>query len=324
MRKQITGSWFEFCHHNRLEGKYLNPVCRRWTEEQWRTKLCEMAELGMKYLVLTFTSLKDDDFSESYFEDGPFPFPSDFACSDPIGVMLDEADRLNMRVFMSVGFYGIWTHTEENMTSEAVTERAFDAMRTLYQRYGAHPSFYGWYYPDETCIDPYFSDEFIDYVNRYSAFAHTLSPGLKTMIAPYGTCRLHADEHYVEQLTSLDVDIIAYQDEVGVQKTTPEQTGAFYDALRKAHDKAGRAALWADVELFAFEGTVYQSALIPADIDRLTHQIDAICDYVDEILVYEYIGIMNKPSTIAYAGHPDSVSYYEDYKQAISKNAQEE
>ena len=62
----------------------------------------------------------------------------------------------------------------------------------------------------------------------------------------------------------------------------------------------------------------------PADIDRLTHQIDAICDYVDEILVYEYIGIMNKPGTIAYAGHPDSVSYYEDYKQAISKNAQEE
>ncbi len=58
------------------------------------------------------------------------------------------------------------------------------------------------------------------------------------------------DDKYVKQLESLDVDVVAYQDEVGVQKSTPDETPKFYEGLRKAHDRAQRAAMWADVEDF--------------------------------------------------------------------------
>ena len=71
------------------------------------------------------------------------------------------------------------------------------------------------------------------------------------------------------------------------------------------------------MELFEFEGDVYHSALIPAAIERLEKQIEAISPYVDEILTYEYIGIMNEPGTIAYAGHPDSVDYYRQYEKLL-------
>ena len=40
---------------------------------------------------------------------------------------------------------------------------------------------------------------------------------------------------------------------------------SFFEKLKIAHDKAGRSQLWADIELFDFEGIVYNSALIPAD-----------------------------------------------------------
>ncbi len=319
MFKKITGSWFEFTHHNIPEGKYLNPVCRHFSKEQWKAKIGEMAELGMKYLVLTCSSLVYEDKAESYFDTDIYPAPKDFACKDPMEAMFEAADSYGMKIFVAVGFYGVWTHTYENMKSPEVEKRAFKAMRQMYDKYGSHSSFYGWYYPDEVCIDGHFMEDFITYVNAYSAYSREIDPKLKTLIAPYGTCILTADDEYVEQLKRIDVDIIAYQDEVGVRKAVagPDDTGKFFKSLREAHDKAGRSALWADMELFEFEGDVYRSALIPASIERLEKQIEAIAPYVDEILTYEYIGIMNKPGTIAYAGHPDSVEYYRQYEKLL-------
>ena len=117
----------------------------------------------------------------------------------------------------------------------------------------------------------------------------------------------------MRQLESLDVDVIAYQDEVGVQKSTPEETPAFYEGLRKAHDRAQRAAIWADVEIFRFEGTVYKSALLPAPFSRVLHQLKAVSPWVDKILVYQYQGMLNKPGSAALCGSPASAKLYKAY-----------
>lgn len=309
MQKPITGTWFEFWHHNVAEGKYWNPIVRNFSAEQWEAKVEEIASVGMKYIVLLDTAIQYHEYAEAYYETDIFPF-ADMACKDPIGALLTAADRYGIKVFISCGFYGLWVQTFENMTSPEVTARAFKAMDQLWAKYGSHPSFYGWYYPDETCINGHFLPEFIDYVNRYSAHAHEIAPGTKTLIAPYGTNILKADEDYVNQLKSMDVDIVAYQDEVGVRKSKPEDTAAYYRALREAHDKAGRAKLWADMEVFEFEGDVYRSALLPAKMERIERQIESIAEYVDEILCYQYQGMFSKPGSIAYCGHPDAIGNY--------------
>lgn len=319
MLKPIKGTWFEFQHHNKPEGKYWNPICRQFSEEQWREKIREISSVGMDYIVLMCSSLVYEDYAESYFDSGIYPFAKDFACPNPIEVILDEAEKQDIKIFVSVGFYGIWTHTIDNMTSTEVTKRAFSAMEKLYAQFGHYKSFYGWYYPDEVCIDKYFNDDFIKYVNRYSEFAHSINKNLKTLIAPYGTNILIADDKYVSQLESLDVDIIAYQDEIGVRKSKPDQTEAYYAALRKAHDKAGRGALWADMEMFEFEENVYRSALIPASMERIERQLKSISPYVDTVLCYQYMGIMNKPGTTAYCGHPDSIKLYNDYMDYLKR-----
>lgn len=58
MIKKVSGSWFEFQHHNIPEGKYWNPVCRSFSSGQWRAKIREMKSLDMKYIVLLCTSLR--------------------------------------------------------------------------------------------------------------------------------------------------------------------------------------------------------------------------------------------------------------------------
>ena len=319
MLKPIRGTWFEFQHHNIPEGKYWNPICRWFTDEQWEAKVDEIAELGMKYIVLLTTAQVYEDGNRfAYFNTDIYPF-FDMGAKDPMGALLRAAERNDIKVFVSCGYYGSWNQTRNNMVSPEVTARAFKAMEQLYAQYGQYKSFYGWYLPDETGIYPYYEDDFIKYVNTYSAFARTIDPKHKMLIAPYGTNHLIADDKYIAQLESIDCDIIAYQDEIGVRKSKPEETPAFYEALRKAHDKAGRAQLWADIELFDFEGVVYKSALLPSSIERIGRQIENVAPYCDKILCYQYLGIMNPADSEAFAGHSDSAKLYEDYKKYIGR-----
>ncbi|MBO4277940.1 MAG: DUF4434 domain-containing protein [Clostridia bacterium] len=319
MLKPINGTWFEFWHHNRPEGKYWNPIITGFSDEQWEEKVGEIASLGMKYIVLLTTAQVYENEAWAYFKTDIYPF-ADMAAKDPMGALLRAAEKHGIKVFVSCGFYGTWNQTENNMTSPEVQKRAFRAMEQLYAQYGKYKSFYGWYLPDELGIWPYYPDSFIKYVNEYAAFGRGLNAEHKILIAPYGTNHAKTDDNFVRQLEAMDADIIAYQDEIGVRKSKPEETAEYYANLRKAHDKAGRGALWADMEVFEFEGDVYRSALIPAEMSRIERQMQSISPYVDEILIYQYQGMFNKPGTKAFCGHPDSIKLYNDYVEFLKRN----
>ena len=111
----------------------------------------------------------------------------------------------------------------------------------------------------------------------------------------------------------MDLDYIVYQDEVGVQKTPVYRTEKLYEKLKRVHDEAGRAELWAEVEIFKFEGVVYESALLPASFERVKRQIENVAPYANKIVAYQYLGIMNPEDSLSPAGHPDSVKLYNDY-----------
>lgn len=109
-----------------------------------------------------------------------------------------------------------------------------------------------------------------------------MNPAYKTLIAPYGTRSAACDGRYAAQLERLEVDYIAYQDEVGVRKTQVEELPGIYERLKAVHDQVGRSRLWADVEAFQFEGEVYHSPLLPAPPQRLRQQLEAVSPYVEK------------------------------------------
>lgn len=314
MNRKIDGTFFEFRHHNTAEGKYWNPALEKFSAQQWREKVREISSLGMEYIVVMATAL----YERCYFRSSVFPF-ADMPCENPIEEILSEADECGVKVFLGNGFYGDWRKAGENIKSQAVIDRSFRAMDELAELYGHHKSFYGWYFPDETCIILRFSKDFIKYVNLCSARCRELTPEKKTLIAPYGTNLVLSSDYFVRSLAETDVDFIAYQDEVGVKKTKVDRTEKIFERLRRAHDKAGRAELWADIELFTFEGMVYKSALLPADFERIQKQIENVAPYADKILSYQYLGIMNPSDSTAFAGDEGSVKLYEDYKRYIRK-----
>ena len=314
MNRRIDGTFFEFRHHNTPEGKYWNPALEKFTASEWRAKVREISDLGMEYIIVMATALYD----RCYFKSSVFPF-AEMPCENPIEEILSQADECGVKVFLGNGFYGDWRKAGENIKSQAVIDRSFRAMNELAELYGHHKSFYGWYFPDETCIILRFSKDFIKYVNLCSARCRELTPEKKTLIAPYGTNLVLSSDYFVRSLAETDVDFIAYQDEVGVKKTKVDRTEKIFERLRRAHDKAGRAELWADIELFDFEGMVYKSALIPAPFERIKKQIENAAPYADKILSYQYLGLMNPEDSNAFAGHEGSVSLYEEYRKYIGK-----
>ena len=318
----ITGSWFEFQHPNPYEGAW-NPVTMRFTANQWRAMITDMKNIGMEYLVLMNCAWENKTFYKSrHFES------MDTACPDPMSVMFETADELGMKIFVANDMFDPsferCCDMQHMFTSPEVWKRRESAMVELVERFGHHNSFYGWYWMNELDIFPNYSDVFIEYVNRSRKFADSLAAGKKTLIAPYGTFHLVADDGFCRQLERLDVDYIAYQDEIGVRKANVEWTPLYFERLRRAHDKVGRAALWADMETFEFEGRIYKSPLHAAPVSRVIRQLEAISPFVDRVLIYEYPGIMSRPGSAAHIATPGASELYvgyENYRNAFLRDS---
>ncbi len=306
--KPISGSWFEFSHTLDVEGKYWNDVLPKFTTEQWKAKVNEIRETGMEYLVLMAVA-----------NDGRTYYPSklqpryDFACPDPLEAVLSAADECGMKFFVSNDFWDKWSNTSKMMKDPSIAKLRAQGMEEVAEKYSHHKSFYGWYYPNESGLNNSIDELTLNYVNSCTKKAKELMPNSVNLIAPYGTKSMRPNEQYIKQLEKLDIDIIAYQDEIGVRKTQTGSAGKYFETLHTAHAKAGRSKIWADMEVFEFEKGVYTSALIPASFDRVLQQMEDISPFVDKILIYQYLGIMNKPGSVASAGHPNSGKLYTDY-----------
>ena len=306
--KPIIGSWFEFEHHNQAGAKYWNPALPKFTTEQWKTLVFDMHEIGLEYLALLSVAYE----GKTYYPSALQP-RHNFACEDPLEAVLSAADECGIKFFVSNDYWSDWTQVEKAMKDEAVWRIREKGMEEIAGKYAHHQSFYGWYYPNESELRPVFDDFAVEYINRCSQIAHSLTPAALTLVSPYGTQYVKMNDQYIKQLEQLDVNIIAYQDEVGVKKIKPGEAGKHFEDLYKMHAKAGRARLWADIELFDFEAEIYTSPGVPAPFERVLKQLADVSPYVEHIMAYQYQGMMNKPGTSAYAGHKNSEKLYRDY-----------
>lgn len=300
--KPITGSFINLTYQD-VRNKYMNPQYFDNTDPQmWRAKVRELHAMGMEYLV--FLAVANDE--KSFYPSKLMPWAYPKEKQSPVDAIMDEAARLNMKVFMSIG----WAKDQDDDIRDAkIRNRQLAMMKELVTLYGKHKALYGWYLPVEDCICPVFAEHAVQAVNELTKEARSLTPGKKILISPYGLSQSDFNRaDYEQQLAKLKVDIIAYQDEVGcVREPFPiVNLKKNWKKLRDIHNRL-HIELWANVESFTWEKAPNDrtSALIPAAFPRLLSQMAAASEApVDRIISFSVCGIIDDPRSSYQLGQP--------------------
>lgn len=310
--KPITGTWVNLAWKD-VRNKYTNPQGTDMLDPAlWRAKVDEWYGMGLEYLIL----MEVANFGEAYYPSGIMPRVYPEGQESPVDAILSQAALHGMHVFLSTG----WAcDQDDDIRLEPIRKRQQEIMEELAALYKDSPAFYGWYLPVEDCITPVFPRSAVEAVNRLVDRARELTPGKKTLISPYGMVYAEYDNPALaENIRSLKVDIIAYQDEVGcLREPYPlRRLRENWKKLRAIHDGTS-IQMWANCETFTWEGNTNDrtSALIPASYYRLLAQQAAASEGgVERIVSFMFGGIIENPASEYPLGAGDmSTALFNDY-----------
>lgn len=303
----ITGSWVNLFYQD-VRNKYTNPQYMDNTDPDfWASKIREMNKMGIEYIIFMATANE----GKADYPSKIMPLAYNSNRKSPVCAIMDETDRLGMKVFMSIG----WAKDQDdNLRIPEILQRQKDIMDELAALYGKRKSFFGWYLPVEDCLGPILTDEAVVAVNSLVDKAHVLTPGKKTMISPYGFfCSDFENPKFGKQIEKLKVDIIAYQDEVGcVREEFPmPRLKENWKKIKEIHERTN-IELWANCELFTWEKGLNsrQSALIPAAMPRIASQLAAATQGgVERIISFMVYGIWDTNTTPYNIAQPNISKY---------------
>ena len=322
---RIAGTWVEFYHWSEEEGKPWNDEVCKMTADQWREQVRGMAELGMNVAVLEESfrnqvyvgehDMERDGYSGlAYYPSEIYSGRMPIATPDPIEAVLDEADRLDMNVFVPVGMYAWFDFSAGSL---AWHKRV---MQELYKQYGGHSSFYGWYIPEEIHghlgNSPQRWDEIVTFFREVTAFARGLAPDKPIMLASNCHQVPRAVSVYPELLKHCDILCPFGFHRMPEGDLSGEEVAAL---LQKLCDESG-AHLWMDMELFEFGP---ERALIPRPIDRVVADLERFPGF-EKMLAYQYTGLLNAPWASRKPGGDPTVVLFNAYKDWLAEEHAEQ
>ena len=310
----VTGTWINLAWQDE-RNNYMNfqDELINTDPEMWTDKMVALHEIGVDWIM--FDQVANE--RKAYYPSKMMPHHYPEGRKDPVTAVMDACDSLGMHVFLSCGWA---VNQSDDVGDSAVVARQCDIMSELAALYGDRPSFEGWYLPMEDCLAPYLPDRSIAGINRLTARAYDVTPGKLTMVAPYGIFGANLDNpKFAENLAAINVDIIAYQDEIGCVRDVFPMAAMkrHFRKLGKIHEKL-KLEYWVNIENFTWDrGTNnHFSSLIPAEFGRYLEQIvSASQSGAKRIASFSVYGIIDKPGERHPLGQPvEAARTYATYK----------
>jgi hypothetical protein len=323
--QQIDGAWVGLYHWSETEGKMWNPDIKKMTDSQWKELVNSMHNIQMNILVIQ-ESFRNEKYvdkhqieqegykGKAFYPSKIYPDRMSITSNDPMEAILSEADKLNMNVFIGVGMYAWFDFTNASF------EWHKKIAQELWERYGHHTSFYGWYISEENSggLDAYSSNNeeldrrqknIVAFFKDFKTFISGLTPDKPVMLATSSYDVPKGEKTYPELLKYLDI-ICPF----GFARM-PEGDLSGEEAakrLQKLCDTA-QAHLWFDLEAFLFHKEGY---LYPRPINEIIHDL-TLFDNFEEILCYQYPGVFNNPNMSICIGEKSTIQLYLDYQHYI-------
>ena len=188
----IGGAWAGIYHWSEREGRLWNADIKKLTDDQWREQVRGMHGIGMDVIVIQEVfrnqqyagkhAIEKEGYKGlAFYPSGLYPGRMPIAARDPLEAIFSEADKLGMYVFAGVGLYAWFDFTPGSL------EWHKQVADELWERYGHHPSLYGWYVSAEIAgslgSDDRHRDDLVNFFRAFGAHVRRLAPDKPVMLA---------------------------------------------------------------------------------------------------------------------------------------------
>jgi len=326
----IDGAWSGFYMWGN-EGLLWNEELIKMNDIQWREYVRAMDEIGMNIIVpqemfrnqeyVGAHAMEENGYSgKAFYPSELFRDRMKIESDDPLETILSEADERGMYVFVPVGIYAWFDF------SSASLEWHKNVATELWQRYGHHPSFYGWYVSEEIHgsltttvkekeIRNMRHKEIVHFFKEFQEHVQKMAPDKPVMLAPNSHNVKDGSEVYPELLKYIDILCPFGFHRMPEDDITGEEAASF---LQEQCDKAG-AHLWMDMEAFLFGE---YGELYPRPIEGLLSDLERFPNF-EKILCFQFAGLFNAPWMSRKPGGEPTVKLYRDYKEYYEKKEKE-
>jgi hypothetical protein len=318
----IDGAWAGIYHWSEVEGKHWNGDIRQLTDDQWKTMVGGMRKLGMDMVVIQEV-FRNDAYAgkhqltpenypgKSFYPSALYSARMDITAKDPVEAILAAADSLGMHVWVGVGLFAWFDF------SPASLEWHKRVAGELWQRYGHHPSFYGFYVSEEMggsldnwettdSLRQFRKKEMIHFFKEFRQYCSSIAPAKPIMLAtnsmqvPMGADAYPGLLQYLDVLCPFGFARMPENDLTGKEAA---------DLLQSFCDAAG-AHLWFDLEAFLFNP---DTSLYPRDMEGILGDLTMFKNF-EKILCYQYPGVFSDPAAGFRVGEVSTIPLFEQYQ----------
>lgn len=325
--RQIDGAWMGIYHWSETEGKHWNNDIKQMTDAQWAEMVRSMHKIDMDIIVIqeVFRNEiyvgKHDQYVDNYqgkafYSSDLYPSRMPITANDPIEAILNEADKHEMNIFVGVGMFAWFDFTAQSL------EWHKRVASELWQKYGHHPSFYGFYVSEESGgnLDNWEwteekrqqrKNEIVSFFREFKAHCQTLAPNKPIMLATNSMQVPVGADTYPALLENLDILCPFGFARMPEGDLTGKEAA---DMLQKFCDMTG-SHLWFDLETFLFNE---DQSLYPRPMDEIIHDL-TLFDNFEKILCYQFPGVFNDPDMSIRVGEERTIKLFRDYKAYLKK-----
>lgn len=327
----IDGAWAGIYHWSETEGKHWNNDIKQMTDEQWREMVRAMHKLKMDIVVVQevfrneeyvgkHETTVDSYKGKAFYPSVLYPERVPITAKDPVEAILDEADKQGMHVFVGVGMFAWFDFTKESLLWHK------KVAKELWDKYGHHPSFYGFYVSEESggnldnwehseVMRMQRKKEIVDFFREFKAYCNQIAPAKPVMLATNSMQVPVGLDAYPALLQNLDILCPFGFARMPEGDLTGKEAA---DLLQSLCNQAG-AHLWFDLETFLFNE---DQSLYPRPVEEIVRDLNLFKNF-EKILCYQFPGVFNDPKMSIRIGEERTIDLFRAYQHYLEKTTKE-
>ncbi len=297
--------------NDRVPVDSFREVLKSFTDQDWENYIERLKDIGCNCIIFhncqeysLYNNFNPDPKNLTAHYDSKFHQKSDIKAKDPIGAVLEVAEKHDIKVFLSVG--NCYGHTGSD-----------DDFYELYKLYGKYTSFYGWYLSNELDMKNFYREGW-EVLKHQTEIIRKISPVKPVLVSPFD----YPSNETVEYIKRHDVfDIMMPQDCVGQERLTLQESESMHRNLREVCNTLDKH-LWANCEAFNFKDGILVPRYKNGGMDGesgFVQQIATVTPYVEKIMNFAYTGFFTPEGFTPVAGGPLSVKQFKEYLQYYLK-----